>query len=82
MTAIPLCSAHHSPERSASCYRPRSQRDQMAGIAARMMVTVREWRRRSRGRAELASLDDRMLADIGITRAEAWYQAGKPFWRK
>ena len=31
----------------------------------------REWRRRSRERAELAALDDRMLKDIGLTRADA-----------
>jgi uncharacterized protein YjiS (DUF1127 family) len=32
---------------------------------------LRERRRRVRARAELAALDDRMLEDIGITRAEA-----------
>jgi uncharacterized protein YjiS (DUF1127 family) len=31
---------------------------------------VAEWRRREIARAELESLDDRTLADIGINRAE------------
>jgi uncharacterized protein YjiS (DUF1127 family) len=31
---------------------------------------IAEWRRREIARAELESLDDRTLADIGISRAE------------
>lgn len=48
------------------------------GIAARL----RQWRRRARDRAELAALDDRMLADIGVSRAEAEFLSGRPFWRE
>ncbi len=44
--------------------------------------TIREWRRRMRGRRELAGLGDLMLHDIGITRAEAEYLSHKPFWRE
>jgi uncharacterized protein YjiS (DUF1127 family) len=43
---------------------------------------LREWRRRSKGRAQLAAMDDRMLADIGISRADAEFLADKPFWRE
>jgi uncharacterized protein YjiS (DUF1127 family) len=43
---------------------------------------LRHWRQRARQRAELASLDDRMLADIGISRAEAEFLSSKPFWRE
>ncbi len=35
---------------------------------------------RHRSRVRLADLDDRMLKDIGITRAEAEFEANKPFW--
>jgi uncharacterized protein YjiS (DUF1127 family) len=45
-------------------------------------AAVREWRRRSRERAELATLDDHSLRDIGITRADADYLSSKPFWRE
>lgn len=38
-----------------------------------------EWRR-YRSRRMLAQLDDYMLKDIGVTRAEAQFEAGKPFW--
>lgn len=39
------------------------------------------WLRRLRDRAELAQFDERSLQDIGLTRAEAEYEASKPFWR-
>jgi uncharacterized protein YjiS (DUF1127 family) len=54
-----------------------------AGHAAgRLFGALREWRRRSKGRAQLAAMDDRMLADIGISRADAEFLADKPFWRE
>jgi uncharacterized protein YjiS (DUF1127 family) len=31
-------------------------------------------------RRALAGLDDRMLADIGLTRAQAQAEAGRPVW--
>ena len=43
---------------------------------------IGEWRSRSRDRAKLAMLDDRMLRDIGVTRADVMYECDKPFWRK
>ena len=46
------------------------------------LATLREWRRRSRDRNQLASLNDTMLQDIGISRTEALYLANKPFWRE
>ena len=46
-----------------------------------LLATLRECRR-IRARAELAGLDDRMLQDIGITRAEAKSLSRKPFWRE
>ena len=49
---------------------------------SRAVATVREWRRRVRERAELAELDDRMLKDIGLTRADAEFLSNKPFWRE
>jgi uncharacterized protein YjiS (DUF1127 family) len=35
-----------------------------------------------RQRRVLTQLDDRSLRDIGLTRAEALREAGKPFWRR
>lgn len=42
---------------------------------------LHEWRRRARGRRELAALCDRCLRDIGATRYDADREVRKPFWR-
>jgi uncharacterized protein YjiS (DUF1127 family) len=47
-----------------------------------VFATIREWRRRSRDRAQLATLDARTLADIGLTRGDAEFLANKPFWKE
>lgn len=36
--------------------------------------------RRQRQRFDLATLDDRMLRDIGVSRADADRESRKPFW--
>ena len=47
------------------------------------LQTIRQWRaQRIRARHELAALGDRMLKDIGLTRADAVAQASKPFWKE
>ena len=51
-------------------------------VAGRLLATLRQWHRRARDRAELAGLDDRMLRDIGLTRADAEFLSSKPFWRE
>jgi uncharacterized protein YjiS (DUF1127 family) len=43
-------------------------------------ATVAEWHRRARSRAELMGLNDRILHDIGVSRASADFEACKPFW--
>jgi uncharacterized protein YjiS (DUF1127 family) len=39
------------------------------------------WTERARQRRALGELSDHMLRDIGVTRADAWAEADKPFWR-
>ena len=39
------------------------------------------WLERARQRRQLRELSDHMLRDIGLTRADAWAEAEKPFWR-
>ena len=39
------------------------------------------WQQRSRDRRQLESLSDYMLRDIGLTRADVYAEASKPFWR-
>ena len=50
-------------------------------LFAELRTLIAEWRRRARGRRELAALSDRCLRDIGLTRYDAKREARKPFWR-
>lgn len=56
-----------------------------AGDAPRRLAilwaALTEWRRRARGRRELAQLPDRELRDIGLTRDDVMRECSKPFWR-
>jgi uncharacterized protein YjiS (DUF1127 family) len=78
MSAIPLRAGCGS----SGAARQRAARHRFGDVAGRLRGTLREWRRRSRERGQLAALDDRMLQDIGISRAEARFLARKPFWRE
>jgi len=49
------------------------------GTAWRMLLN---WSARSRQRHALAALDDAMLKDIGLSRADIEFEAAKPFWRE
>jgi uncharacterized protein YjiS (DUF1127 family) len=49
-----------------------------AGRVAELSLT---WLERSRQRRQLGELNDHMLRDIGLTRADAWAEVDKPFWR-
>ena len=83
MKAISLGTA---TERGTRIAPPRVRRRAMRPLLreglSRIFAVLREWRRRCRDRAELARFDERMLSDIGITRADVWREINKPFWRK
>lgn len=40
------------------------------------------WYDRARERQALLSMDDNMLRDIGLSRADIWDEARKPFWQE
>ena len=50
-------------------------------VWARIASEIREWRRRSHDRRDLAEMSDRSLRDIGLTRYDANWEASKQFWR-
>ena len=83
MKAISLGTA---TERGPRIARERVRRPAMRSLfrpaLSRIFAALQEWRRRCRDRAELARFDERMLSDIGITRADVWREINKPFWRK
>ncbi len=45
------------------------------------MDTVLDWQDRARQRHRLGEMDDHLLRDIGLSRADLEYEAAKPFWR-
>ncbi len=49
--------------------------------AVRAVRTLLTWQERDQQRRHLAALDDRLLSDIGISRADAAREAAVPFWR-
>lgn len=50
------------------------------GMLVSFFDLIWQWRERVRQRRALLELDDRLLSDIGIGRAEAEHEAGRPFW--
>ncbi len=48
-------------------------------VGARRALST--WQERARGRRALASLDDHLLRDIGLSRADVERERVKPFWR-
>jgi uncharacterized protein YjiS (DUF1127 family) len=46
-----------------------------------LIETVAGWQTRAKTRAHLADLDDRLLADMGLTRETVQMEITKPFWK-
>ncbi len=78
MTAIHLQPCRDCPGE----LRRHAALDALSDATDWVLATMREWRRRSRDRAQLAALDERMLRDIGLTRGHAEFLANKAFWRE
>jgi len=47
----------------------------------RLLVSLFTWQTRISDRRHLRGLDNRMLVDIGLNRADVEREAGKPFWQ-
>ena len=57
------------------------RRSQVAPIVLSVLDLLSTWFDRARQRRHLHALDDRMLKDIGLTRADVEFEARKHFWR-
>ncbi len=67
-----------SPHRAFGANPARARR---AKAPRGLFETVVAWQNRSAERSHLRQLDSRLLADIGMTRADAERESRKPFWR-
>ena len=50
-------------------------------LARTILEIVATWQERVTQRHHLMAMDDRLLRDIGLTRADAASEFEKPFWR-
>ena len=88
-TATPTAGYRLTARDQALMARGEAIADIVANIAAAVravfkpVVThVRNWAVEQATRDELLALDERTLADIGLTRGEAEFLINKPFWRE
>ena len=51
------------------------------GTSASLKTVVLEWRRRTRGRSELAGMTERDRHDLGYSSCDVEAETSKPFWR-
>ena len=52
-----------------------------SGLVAKLLTTLLGWSARARERRSLYRLDDHLLKDIGLTRADVEREASKHFWQ-
>jgi len=73
----------HAESTASAAWSPRKPTgDDRRGWQLQSLWRItRESLRRQRSRAQLVRMNAHMLKDIGITAAEAEYEANKPFWR-
>jgi uncharacterized protein YjiS (DUF1127 family) len=50
-------------------------------ILSALFSLLLTWQERASQRHALSTLDDRMLKDMGLSRADVFLEARKPFWR-
>jgi uncharacterized protein YjiS (DUF1127 family) len=79
--ATPRESARHEPEAAVPNRPVEAPRARWRVILGSIVATLREWRRRSMARRELANFDERMLRDIGIDPSIVAYEMYQSFWR-
>ena len=72
-----------STQSTLQATRPQSAASIPSPIQAlsRLASVLAAWQRRHAERRRLATLSNELLRDIGISRADALVEAGKPFWK-
>src|SRR5258708_31020376 len=73
--------ARHQPAAAVPNRPVEAPRGRWRLILGSIVATLREWRRRSVNRSQLASLDERTLRDIGVDPSIVDYEMYQWFWR-
>jgi len=71
---------YNANDKSGS-YFVRPARKTSAGIVTRLLDQLMSWHDHVRQRRHLGELDDRLLRDIGVSRADIDHEMSRPFWR-
>jgi uncharacterized protein YjiS (DUF1127 family) len=79
--ATPRASAEHQPAATVPNCQVDAPHTRWRVILGSIVATLREWRRRSVARRELANLDGWTLRDIGIAPSIVDYEMHQWFWR-
>jgi uncharacterized protein YjiS (DUF1127 family) len=79
--AIPRVSVRHGPATAVPDRPVEAPPAYWRLLLGAMVATLRDWRRRSIERSELARLDARTLRDIGVDPGAVDYEARQSFWR-
>ena len=79
--STPRTSATQEPSAADAAHPAATPQPSWSLILGSIVATLHEWRRRRVARRELASLDERMLRDVGLDPGTVYYEASQSFWR-
>ena len=71
---------YNANDKSGSYFVRPSRTTAGRGLVTRLFDQLIEWLDRARQRRHLGELDDRLLRDIGLSRAEVENEVSRPFW--
>ena len=76
-----IFSAISSPASVNGATLPTKTGPAQRSLPGRILSAFTEWQGRATERNRLSGLDDRLLGDMGITRADAYHESRKRFWQ-
>lgn len=79
-TACPLSSAA-APQITRTVFQPRFGVPAVKALLIAIVDLLVAWQERAAQRHHLASLDERGLKDVALSRADIAPEIAKPFWR-